>query len=203
MGYCLLYESMLYSVINARNKFLKDDGLIFPDIASMYITAIDDDKFYKKLKFWDNVYGFKMSVMKQPLFNEGHIENINDNSIISDTVKFIEFSINHVKDEDLKFKRDFKLVVKKTTTITGFLFYFDIFFDQCENKISFSTGPSSPLTHWAQTVFPLENPISVTDQDQIQGTLIFDTQPQRKLLLKLNFQVIGKFSSQNLEYQLF
>ena len=31
MGYCLLYESMLETVLYARDKWLADDGLLFPD----------------------------------------------------------------------------------------------------------------------------------------------------------------------------
>jgi len=33
MGYFLLYEAMLDSVLVARDKFLKPDGLMFPDQA--------------------------------------------------------------------------------------------------------------------------------------------------------------------------
>lgn len=40
MGYCLLYETMLPTVLYARDKWLAKDGIIMPDKASMYITAI-------------------------------------------------------------------------------------------------------------------------------------------------------------------
>lgn len=42
MGYCLLYESMLPTVLYARDKWLKKDGIIYPDIATMHICAIED-----------------------------------------------------------------------------------------------------------------------------------------------------------------
>lgn len=35
MGYCLLYESMLISVLFARDKWLKPGGAILPDTATM------------------------------------------------------------------------------------------------------------------------------------------------------------------------
>lgn len=31
MGYCLFYESMLDTVLYARDKWLKEDGMLFPD----------------------------------------------------------------------------------------------------------------------------------------------------------------------------
>lgn len=35
MGYCLLYESMLSSVLFARDRWLKPGGAILPDTATM------------------------------------------------------------------------------------------------------------------------------------------------------------------------
>ena len=45
MGYFLLYESMLDTVLLARDKYLKPGGLIFPDTASLYICAIEDQDY--------------------------------------------------------------------------------------------------------------------------------------------------------------
>lgn len=42
MGYFLLYESMLDTVLLARDRYLKPDGLIFPDTATLYLAAIED-----------------------------------------------------------------------------------------------------------------------------------------------------------------
>lgn len=40
MGYFLLYEGMLDSVIWARDEFLKPDGLMFPSKAELFICGI-------------------------------------------------------------------------------------------------------------------------------------------------------------------
>lgn len=45
MGYFLLYESMLDTVLLARDKYLKPDGLIFPDHATLYLAAIEDSEY--------------------------------------------------------------------------------------------------------------------------------------------------------------
>nr|GMC65401.1 probable protein arginine N-methyltransferase 1.2 [Ipomoea batatas] len=42
MGYFLLYENMLNTVLYARNKWLVPNGLVLPDKASLYLTAIED-----------------------------------------------------------------------------------------------------------------------------------------------------------------
>lgn len=45
MGYFLLYESMLDTVILARDKYLKPGGLMFPDEATLYVAAIEDSDY--------------------------------------------------------------------------------------------------------------------------------------------------------------
>lgn len=45
MGYFLLYESMLDTVLYARDKWMVPGGLILPDKASLFLTAIEDGEY--------------------------------------------------------------------------------------------------------------------------------------------------------------
>lgn len=45
MGYFLLYESMLDTVLYARDRYLNKDGLIFPDKAIIYVAGIEDGDY--------------------------------------------------------------------------------------------------------------------------------------------------------------
>jgi len=45
MGYFLLYESMLDTVLFARDKYLSPTGLIFPDKATIHMAAIEDGDY--------------------------------------------------------------------------------------------------------------------------------------------------------------
>ncbi len=46
MGYFLLYESMLDTVLYARDKYLvKQGGLIFPDKATIFVAGIEDGDY--------------------------------------------------------------------------------------------------------------------------------------------------------------
>jgi len=49
MGYFLFYESMLNTVLYARDKWLAPGGIIFPDKANVYIVGIEDGD-YKEQK---------------------------------------------------------------------------------------------------------------------------------------------------------
>ena len=50
MGYCLLYETMLPTVLYARDKWLAKGGIIMPDKASMYMTAIGTELYLKNVE---------------------------------------------------------------------------------------------------------------------------------------------------------
>lgn len=45
MGYFLLYESMLDTVLYARDRYLKVNGKIFPDKASIHMAGIEDGDY--------------------------------------------------------------------------------------------------------------------------------------------------------------
>lgn len=45
MGYFLLYESMLDTVLLARDKYLAPNGLLFPDKATIFLAAIEDQDY--------------------------------------------------------------------------------------------------------------------------------------------------------------
>ena len=45
MGYFLFYESMLNSVVFARDKWLAPGGIILPDKATVYICGIEDGDY--------------------------------------------------------------------------------------------------------------------------------------------------------------
>lgn len=59
MGYALMYESMLDTVLAARDRWLKppsEGGAMYPDRARVWLTAIEDAEYKsEKIDFWDNV----------------------------------------------------------------------------------------------------------------------------------------------------
>ena len=62
MGYFLPYESMLDTVLVARDRWLAPGGLLFPDKASLFLVAIEDADYKReKMGFWDNVCASRRS----------------------------------------------------------------------------------------------------------------------------------------------
>ena len=90
MGYFLLYESMLDTVIFARDKWLIENGIIFPDKAVMYLTAIEDGNVRRdRFDYWDNVYGFDMSPIKDIALKEPVVDVVNDKALVTNSVSIL------------------------------------------------------------------------------------------------------------------
>ena len=60
--------------MTARDQYLTPGGLILPNVCNISIFAISDQERYgKTIDYWKNVYGFKMSCMKEPVLTEASI----------------------------------------------------------------------------------------------------------------------------------
>lgn len=82
MGYCLFYESMLDTVLFARDKWLKPDGIMFPDRCTLYITAIEDRQYKdEKINWWDDVYGFNMSSIRKVAITEPLVDVVDPKQV--------------------------------------------------------------------------------------------------------------------------
>ncbi|CAE7097105.1 unnamed protein product [Rhizoctonia solani] len=175
MGYFLLYESMLDTVLLARDKYLAPDGLLFPDTATIYLAAIEDQDYKEeKINFWDNVYGFDFSCIKDIALREPLVDTVELKAVVTKPCAIKHIDLRTVKKEDLTFSTDFTLVAERVDYIHAFLAWFDICFDAAHKPVKFSTGPHAKYTHWKQTVFYTKDVIPVKILkvgDEIVGTL--------------------------------
>jgi len=198
MGYCLLYESMLQTVIFARDKWLRPDGVILPDKATLNLTAIEDSEYKEdKINFWDNVYGFNMSSIKKMAMQEPLVDIVEPNQVMAGTCRLLTIDINTVKEEDLDFKTPFRLVALRDDFCHAFVASFDIEFTKCHKNIFFSTGPHASYTHWKQTVFYMSDVLSMKKGEEIRGE--FNCKPNSKnprdLDISISYHFAGEYDT--------
>lgn len=168
MGYFLLYEGMLDTVITARDKYLAPGGTVLPNRCTLDICAVADHERYDSYvgKFWSEVYGLKMNCMRKPILEEASIEVIPGRVVVSDNITVLDLDLNTCNIGDTQFSAKFDLRISQDSKLTGLCGYFDIFFDLPESPVRFSTGPQSKPTHWKQTIFYLPEKMAVK-KDQI------------------------------------
>jgi len=170
MGYMLIQESMISTVIYARDKFLKKGGMIFPDQAKMYICGIEDaDYKEQRIDFWDNVYGFNMSCMKEGSLTEPLIDQCTPEQVITSSDTIHELDLNTATVDDVKIANEFSLTSGVRDFCHALVLYFDVSFSKSHKDITFSTGPRQQYTHWKQSVLYLDEPIPLNKGEKITG----------------------------------
>ncbi|XP_074383195.1 putative protein arginine N-methyltransferase 6 isoform X2 [Apium graveolens] len=134
MGYMLLYESMLGSVITARDRWLKPGGLILPSTATLYMAPVTHpDRYGESIDFWRNVYGIDMSPLlplaKQCAFEEPSVETICGENVLTwpHVVKHVDcYTVTNQELESITTKFDFQSMMR--APFHGFAFWFDVQF---------------------------------------------------------------------------
>ncbi|KJY01672.1 protein arginine N-methyltransferase [Zymoseptoria brevis] len=174
MGYFLLYESMLDTVLWARDRYLRKDGqgLIFPDKATIFMAGIEDGEYKDdKIGFWDNVYGFDYTPLKLTALTEPLVDTVELKAVVTDPCAILTLDLYTCTVADLAFSLPFQLSVRRTDYVHALVAWFDIEFSACHKPVRFSTGPHTKYTHWKQTVFYLADVLTVEAGEKIDGNL--------------------------------
>ncbi|KVH93500.1 probable protein arginine N-methyltransferase 3 [Cynara cardunculus var. scolymus] len=176
MGYCLLYESMLSSVLVARDHWLKPGGAVLPDTATMFVAGFG--KGATSIPFWENVYGFNMSCIGNELVEDAShipiVDVVDGNDLVTNTALLQVFDLVTMKPDEVDFTASVQLEQKSShsagieSTVTkcyGIVLWFETSFTSrfCkEMPTVLSTSPYTPPTHWSQTLLTFREPISLS-----------------------------------------
>uniref|UniRef100_A0A6S8B372 type I protein arginine methyltransferase n=1 Tax=Aplanochytrium stocchinoi TaxID=215587 RepID=A0A6S8B372_9STRA len=220
MGYGLLFESMLDSVLVARDRFLdKETGIMVPSHASIFVQACDKCEA-KHFQFWNDVYGFDYSAIKEMDVKEhsnnddkknhsisfAHVGVVDHSSIISSRALAKEFDLIEVDADDLDFAGDFTIKINeigenedknKTFQFNSVVISFDC---AMSPGITLSTATDKPYTHWQQTMLVIEDSpkdpkFLMYPGEEISGTLSYqksDTN-QRNIIVSLSLNFPQRF----------
>ncbi|KAK2858617.1 hypothetical protein Q5P01_003237 [Channa striata] len=184
MGYALLHESMLNSVLYARDKWLKPGGLILPSKAELFIAPVSDPVLEDRLHFWYTVkeqYGVDMSCMsdfaRRCLMNSDITVNaVTVEDVLSHPARFAELDLYAVTAEELRsVGGHFRCESFGSAAVNAFCVYFTVTFP-CPDKpqaqaLVLSTSPFKAETHWKQAVLYLDAPVDVVQDTPVTGTV--------------------------------
>lgn len=141
MGYCLLYESMLSSVIYARDRWLKPGGTLLPDSATLYLSPIcDDEIMVDKVHFWidmEEMYGVDMSSIipfaRESLSKEVMVKSLGAENILAHEQVVKNFDLYTITKSNLSsVQYSFLFRCFGHAGLQGFAVWFDVNF--CTNR---------------------------------------------------------------------
>ena len=175
MGYFLLYESMLPSVLFARDRYLSNPAHCYPDVAVLYVAGMHDRRSRGEwVDWWKDVYGFDMS----PLVTDADrhlgssVETVQAADVVTSTCELKRFDVGSVRAEELDWSSDFNVRLTTADTVDALVVHFDTLFQRgATEPVSLTTSPSTPPTHWMQTVFRLHQSVGGEAGEGVAGVM--------------------------------
>ncbi|GIX61887.1 histone arginine methyltransferase PRMT3 [Babesia caballi] len=134
MGYGLLYENMLPSVLFARDKYLAEAGFMVPSKVKLGFTALDmHDHLVAKMKEWEQPrYGLVLSGLRYDvaeLLRTPHVEVADPSCIVSDASGICLVDLKRVAPSELAAAHEFEVKVHENKSCSSLAMYFDCIFE--------------------------------------------------------------------------
>lgn len=193
MGFYMLHESMLDSVLVARDRFLKPDGLMFPSHCTLYASPCAIPDLYSE---WDNVCGVQMRTFARALrnlyLNRPKIMSIQQENLLAQNVSpIIELDLQHCQAQQLDeiTAQRYLTVLDKSGIYQGVCFWFDVQFPTTDNTLS--TSPGAPLTHWKQTIIVLPTQLEVEEGDAVMFNVQFKRNSPNSRNYSINLEMLN------------
>ncbi|PRP73095.1 protein arginine N-methyltransferase 2 [Planoprotostelium fungivorum] len=191
----VLYESMLESVLKARDRFLKPDGIMVPSTATCFICPLDASELVEqKVDFWNTVHNVDMSPFtdyardlsfEKPIIDK----HVAFSSCMAEPFQFMHLDLKTVDPEE-PYKETtvpFQFIITKSGIMHGFVTWFDVLL----HDIVLSTSPASGKTHWNQQQFIFNKAIKVEEGDKLRGEIMYRRNKlyKRHLIIEISYQM--------------
>jgi protein arginine N-methyltransferase 3 len=184
MGYGLLFEGMLDSVLRARDMYLKPDGIMVPSHCNIRLAPVSHAEWIADStgeQFWESVYGFDFSPMVPGGLLNTHeigVFDVPERALCGSATSHL-LEMTTVSVQDLSFKVPLKMKIDRDIqSLDAIAIWFDTIFlapgssqdikalytvDWGRSGIpglGFSTGPAHTPTHWHQAVLLLDDEVA-------------------------------------------
>lgn len=199
MGYGLLHESMLGSVLHARARWLREGGLLLPLSADLFLAPVSDHALELRLGFWDDVrqlYGVDMSCLKgfATRCHMGHsaivVEELSGEDVLAKPQRFAHLDLARAgleRELAAGVGGRFRFRCYGSAPLHGFAFWFQVTFPpgDSEPPVVLCTSPFHPATHWRQALLYLDEPVPVEQDTEVSGEITLLPSPLNHRLLRV------------------
>ena len=166
-------ENTLEFSIDARDRFLKPDGILIPQGLRLFLAPVESEEIHRKIDFWREIHGVDFTPALEVFGRKMMVELIEPGQVLADSVLFDEINLH----ETLKVASEGKVLFRmnRKGIVHGIGGWFEL---ELTEDIRFSTAPGQPATHWKQAFFPFLAPIEVIRGDFLELTLSVSPQAE-------------------------
>lgn len=216
MGYFLLRESMLDSVLVARDRFLKPDGALYPSHARIFMAPIRTNltsqrkhAFLNAMENWGefihdmrSYYNVNLDCLSEDFRKEqqeyytmtASWADVHPSQVIGEPALIKSYDLKTVTLEELKapLQSRFTMKIRDHGSLEGFVGYFDTEFKgsletPAPVPVTLTTEPDETgATHWGQQVFQVHPSIPCSPDDDIDCEFEMKRRKDNHRLLEIN-----------------
>lgn len=193
----MLHESMLDSVVYARQRWLAPGGLMLPRLARVLAAPVNMSAFAaEKFGFWADVCGFDLSnlaaLAAQKALAAPLVTDVTPAQLLAPPAEVAAIDLDTVTVADLQaaLGGSLRFTATQSAVCHGFAIWFEVVFPAQGGAapVVLSTAPDAPRTHWQQTVLFLPEMLQATaGETQLDCRLLLqrDTEQPRFCMLDL------------------
>ena len=179
-----LYENLENIIIDARKRFLKENGKFIPNKIILNAALVEAPTLHQSIDLWQNqrdvLFDINWDYTTELAFNRPYYAEYHKLTPLTDsaTIKTIDL----VKDSNFPFSFSRKTVMIEDGIVHGIAGWWDTYFTA--NQF-FSNSPKEQNNTWGQMFFPFQYPINVKKGDSV----------------KFKLQVLESNNSKNIDFK--
>ena len=171
-GVLPLYEKAIPTIIDARRRLLKPDGVLIPQRDTIWAALVEAPDIYHQ--DYDNAWrsaneAFDMEAARRRTINNLGRHHLELNQLLSEPMRWLMLDYRVIEQASASGVVQF--VVKRAGTAHGFVLWFD---SELIDGVSISNRPGQPKLIYGQWFFPFEEPVPVCANQTITVDLRAD-----------------------------
>lgn len=194
MGYMLLYETMLPSVLYVRDKWLKPGGKMFPERAALHV-ALGEASWINKYEescydFWvslNHEHNLDMTILADHSVERYkdvvHVHMVSQEDVLSLKSTVCDLDLYKITAQELhNITHHFSLNSMGSRRLNSLVLWFDVWFP---GGMKLTTSPDDEDTHWQNTVLPLATQ-QLKQDTKVEGDLVITQDLTNHRFLKID-----------------
>ena len=158
MGTFGFEEGIIGSLTDARDRFLKQGGILIPHSLALFLVPVELPKFYEHvIDFWVNsCQGFDFSPVRTLTVNNFHPLKLHEGTFLGDPIRVED--VRFADRTRAEVSANFAIHVTRRGWFHGLAGWFDA---ALTPTLHISNGPQEHASHWGLAFFPIDRPIAL------------------------------------------